>query len=182
MVRLVEGRLLHECCLWQKWIHTAGSDGGPFDIRALVQKDGDGVWNIRGKGVREGRKGNITSNVAKGGILHAFDDYIAARFGGEFARLLDRQIDLIALLAARHLERKSGRRLVELGFDLALDHTGHPWILEVNVKPGRKVIRRLYGNGMARTCETAPFLYARHLLNRRHGRPPRPVSRRSDRE
>src|SRR5690606_6780585 len=38
-------------------------DGRIADVRALVQKDGTGVWRLTGAGVRVGRRGSIVSNL-----------------------------------------------------------------------------------------------------------------------
>ncbi len=37
------------------------------------------------------------------------------------------------------IERKSKRRVGELGFDIGIDKSGNIWMFEANAKPGRSI-------------------------------------------
>ena len=42
---------------------------------------------------------------------------------------------------AEIIERKSKRRVGELGFDIGIDKSGHIWMFEANAKPGRSIFK-----------------------------------------
>lgn len=49
--------------LAQRWIDNRNKDDQVFDVRNLMQKDGDGSWHIAGMAVRQGGRGRITANL-----------------------------------------------------------------------------------------------------------------------
>ena len=53
-------------------------------------------------------------------------------------------------------------RLFELGIDLGVDRNGQVWILDINSKPGRKIIEALYPT-QYHELHLAPILYCQYL-------------------
>lgn len=66
--------------------------GRPFDIRALMQKDGRGRWLLTGCMVREGPEKTLTSNLHGGGKAYPALPYLQDRFGASEANALLEQI------------------------------------------------------------------------------------------
>ncbi len=164
-VRHVLGRGRH---LMQRWIDIRSNSGLVYDIRALVQKNGRGEWQLSGTAVREGRPNRITSNLKTGGRACELAGYLRGQFGSERGAALVERVHALAAHIPAFLEESYGIRLCELGIDLAVDRDGRLWLLEVNIKPGRSVIRRIYGQGAFEQCFRMPFRYALHLARLPH--------------
>ncbi|QOS97459.1 YheC/YheD family protein [Brevibacterium sp. JNUCC-42] len=147
-------------------LHT--TDGLPFDIRILVQKNGKGNWTTTGKAVRVGKKESITSNLHGGGIAVRLEDFLSQHYPHNLCKEIEKEVNMLAQLLPPFLEENHGR-LVELGIDVGVDTQGHVWIIEVNSRPGRTVFRQIE-DGNARLRSVAlPVKYAKYLLKERIG-------------
>ncbi|NEU63275.1 YheC/YheD family protein [Paenibacillus sp. ALJ109b] len=137
--------------------------GRPFDIRALVQKNGRGHWSLTGCMVREGPAGSLTSNLHGGGKAYPVHPYLLERYGSKQSSAL---LDTIRQAAARIpplLESRFGR-LAELGLDFGADVQGRLWLLEVNSRPGRSSFAEAGDPRMHSLTYARPLAYARYLL------------------
>lgn len=67
---------------------------------------------------------------------------------------------------AEYLETKFGH-LCELGIDIAVDPSGHPWILEVNPKPSREIFYRIGETETYKKAISRPLEYAAWLLKQK---------------
>ncbi|WP_339277173.1 YheC/YheD family protein [Paenibacillus sp. FSL W8-0426] len=137
--------------------------GRPFDIRALMQKDGRGRWLLTGCMVREGPEKTLTSNLHGGGKAYPALPYLQDRFGASEANALLEQIKQAAGRIPPLLERHFGR-LAELGLDFGADSDGRLWLLEANSKPGRSSFAKADDPQLFRRVHTRPLAYARYLL------------------
>jgi len=154
--------------LIQQYIPSATRSGEPFDIRALVQKDGQGKWRLTGAAARVGEAGGVTSNLHGGGTPREAADLLRQEYGAEQAEDVLRQIRDIALRVPLLLERTHGP-LLELGIDFGVDRQGSIWLLEVNSKPGRTSFARLNDKRARIAAVTRPIRYARYVLDRQLG-------------
>ncbi|XEC96448.1 YheC/YheD family protein [Paenibacillus tarimensis] len=150
--------------LIQQGIQLKLPSGRVHDYRMLAQKNGSGRWEITGCAGRVGPPGSITSNLHGGGKAAPMHELLMNWIGSET------KVDQIKLEAARlgveiseYLDLSYGH-LCELALDLAIDQTGHIWLLEVNPKPAREVFARAgehetYRNAIIRPLEYALWLY-----------------------
>ena len=146
--------------LCQPYLELTTSDNHPFDLRVLLQKNKQNQWMERGRGIRLGQKDSITANIATGGLflpittfLHQYPDTIplsAEQTIQHILRTLPGQVE------ARF------NRLFELGIDLGVDRNGQVWILDINSKPGRKIMEALYPT-QYHQLYLAPILYCQYL-------------------
>ncbi|QJC53030.1 YheC/YheD family protein [Paenibacillus albicereus] len=155
--RIVQGRRY----ILQPQLPLCDRQGRPFDVRALVQKDGRGFWRLTGTALRRGRPGGIASNLHGGGEALPARDGLELLLGAEGAARCSAEIDRLALLAAEAAESAFGR-LAELGLDFGVGPDGRLWLLELNSRPGRDAFSSFPG-GIARTAVERPLLYARLL-------------------
>ncbi|QOS78017.1 YheC/YheD family protein [Paenibacillus sp. JNUCC31] len=137
--------------------------GRPFDIRALVQKNGHGRWSLTGCMVREGPTGSLTSNLHGGGKAHPALPYLSERYGSIHTNALLEKIRHAAALIPTLLESHFGR-LAELGLDFGADVQGRLWLLEVNSRPGRSSFAEAGDRRVHALTYTRPLAYARYLL------------------
>ncbi|HJV46283.1 MAG TPA: YheC/YheD family protein [Bacillota bacterium] len=151
----------------QKWIDIRDRDGHIYDIRVLVQKNKFGQWQLTGMGIRQANEEKITSNLSGGGQAHPVFPFLKAQFNEEKARNLIQRLELLAGKIPVHLESSYHKRLVELGLDLAVDHSGDLWVIEVNIKPGRTLWKKIGLEQAADASLRAPIQYALYLLKQK---------------
>lgn len=153
--------LLHQLpYLVQPYLELTNNELQPFDIRLLLQKDQKGTWVERGKGIRTGLTGGILSNLSSGGFVTDFDTWSQTLPPSTKAYIISEldyiQTHLTGLLETEFLP------LFELGVDIGIAKNGSLWILDVNSKPGRKVILSTTPD-LQETLYLAPILYGKKL-------------------
>lgn len=143
-------------------------NGSTYDVRVIVQKNGQGEWQVSGKAARIGRKGSITSNLHTGGTARTVESIMHHYFPDRADGIIS-EIHALVLDIANLMDQKAGP-LCDLGLDLGVDVTGRVWLIEVNSKPGRKVFRRTGDRAARRRSVQTPMGYARFLLEQGMGR------------
>ncbi|WP_341281680.1 YheC/YheD family protein [Paenibacillus sp. FSL H8-0537] len=151
----------------QPYLQLQLKTGEPFDIRALVQKDALGLWQVTGLAARCGQTGSITSNLHGGGGVRSAKELLIAEYSEAVNDHLLKQIHEISLYAAVQLEQRFGR-LAELGLDFGIEQGRRLWLLEANSRPGRSAFRRLGLEGCAAQSLERPLGYAQMLAHRLH--------------
>ncbi|MEK8126805.1 YheC/YheD family protein [Paenibacillus filicis] len=161
------GWKLTERYIVQQGIPLELGDGRVHDFRMLVQKDGQGQWQVTGCAGRIGPRQSVTSNLHGGGSAVPMNTLLKNRFGNE------RKVDDIrknayelGIRVVEHLEKKFGA-FCEAGLDLAVDPKGHVWLLEVNPKPSREVFHRIGEKETYRKAISRPLEYALWLARQK---------------
>jgi len=147
-------------------LHTL--DGVPFDVRVLVQKNGNGEWQTTGMAVRVGDKNSITSNLHGGGKAVPLPVFLARHFRPSIRTRIEQQLHHLVRELPPFLEENHGR-LVELGIDIGIDTAGNLWIIEVNSRPGRAVFSQIHDAKARLIAVSQPVRYAHYLMNERVG-------------
>ncbi|WP_180954566.1 YheC/YheD family protein [Bacillus sp. V5-8f] len=155
-------RYLIEQCpyLTQPYLELSNAQGKPWDLRILIQKDSSGMWTERVRGARLGRAHCITANLAAGAQVIPFDIMLKG-FPLKLQGKIQESIDHIIQHLPHELETRIAR-LFELGLDLGVDKKGDVWILDINSKPGRKIMELLDPDNMHKLYK-APSLYCTFL-------------------
>lgn len=156
--------------LMQPYLELTAPSGEAWDIRALVQKNGRGLWELTGMGARVGASGSMTSNLHGGGSAVEVSGWLELQFGSEKAAELLETLRMLAKRIPAALEASNGR-MAELGLDLGVDREGRVWIIEANTKPGRSIFRKLGQEKLLLQAERNPIAYACHILSRTGLRP-----------
>jgi glutathione synthase/RimK-type ligase-like ATP-grasp enzyme len=136
----------------------------PFDIRILLQKGKDGKWFEQGRGVRIGKEHALVSNLHNGGDVIPFEDLLTS-WSPQLRALIQEEILTITKHIPLLLEERFGR-LFELGLDIGVTEDGAVWLLDINSKPGRKVITTIIPSSSVRLSQ-APLLYTDYLEQQR---------------
>jgi hypothetical protein len=147
----------------QPFLDLATSDGRPYDVRILVQKNERRQWETTGMAVRIGKPFTITSNLHGGGQAVVFTRFISKNFPEPLTRAIQKKIWLISSMVPPFIEEHHGP-LVELGVDVGIDRRGDVWILEVNSKPGRAVFIKTGELAVRKRAIQLPIRYACALL------------------
>lgn len=151
--------------LLQKRLLLVAHDDVPFDVRSLIQKNEDGLWQLTGLAVRCGKPGTVTANLHGGGYALEPETFLSKQFGSKFAEELIQDLTRLSYQISSTLETSYGR-LVELGIDFGIDANGRIWILEVNSKPGRSIFIHLRDKIARKKSIDNPIRYAKFMINR----------------
>ncbi|WP_128894682.1 YheC/YheD family endospore coat-associated protein [Longirhabdus pacifica] len=150
----------------QPFLSLKDAQNRAYDIRALVQKNKNGKWDVTGITVRRGYTGSITSNLHGGAASIAPMPFLQSLYSKKEAQHLLKQIHQLALAIPKPLERHFGHQ-IEFGIDTGLDKNGNLWLLEVNSKPGRNAFKAfplIYNHAMGN-----PVRYIRYLVESQLG-------------
>lgn len=121
--------------LIQRYVNARTKDNEPYDIRAHVQKNADGKWQITKIYPRIGNKKSILSNISRGGRTLDLDAFLVEEFGSQKGKAHAAKLKELSLNLTHHLDKIYGFALDELGLDLAIDQNQSYWIHEVNNGP-----------------------------------------------
>ncbi len=135
----VENYTSKKAYVMQQGLDLLKFQGRVFDIRVLMQKNGQGQWINSAMVVRLSPEGGIFPNVAAGGkpknIEVFWQELTSTDWYTSQAFRLTKQVSLIA---AETLENYFGT-FAEIGLDIGIDVNNNVWIIEINSKPSRKV-------------------------------------------
>lgn len=157
--------IVRQWCLGGRFLVQQGipvrlPSGRFHDYRMLVQKNGQGDWELTGMAGRVGAARSVTSNLHGGGHAMKAETLLAQWLGSEErAGKAMRTAERLGLDAAAYLEDSFGA-LCELALDLAIDREGRIYVLEVNPKPAREVFARSGDANTYRKALTRPLEYA----------------------
>jgi hypothetical protein len=145
-----------ESYIVQRWISRARVGGRPFDMRVIIQRKRESKkWTITGKIAKVVGKGYIVSNItrSKGTLLPVHTAIARSPLKEHSLRSLQSSIDRVGLLSARRLSNLFPSHRI-YGLDLALDESGHPWIIEANLFPALSHFQKLKNKKMLRRIMT----------------------------
>ncbi|MFY4774215.1 YheC/YheD family protein [Metabacillus sp. RGM 3146] len=158
--------------LMQPLLSLQNKRGYPFDIRTLLQKDEAGNWCVRGKGIRSGYHGSFVSNLGSGGESSTFEEWIST-FSKKERFLIEDELATILKALPEALET-AFPSLFEIGLDIGFSRNGSLWILDVNSKPGHKLILQAVPE-QTEILYRAPLAYCAFLLNKQSQKKGSPV-------
>lgn len=146
----------------QEFVDLAVVDGCRFDLRALVQKNRYGRWQVTALTARIAQADQYITNyyqkVAAAGQLLAAHHFPVEAIVGE--------AEIISIKAACLLEKQLGH-LAELSVDFGLDHANKLWIIEINGKPDKQLYAELDDPKLMEQVYLTPLEYALYLPKKR---------------
>ena len=146
--------------LVQRGINLMKYRGRPVDFRVSVQKGEEGRWQCTGIVGKAGRRQAVVTNLHCGGISIKADTLF--REWGWDAEKMKAEISALGLRAAQTIERKLGG-VSDIGFDIALDENGHPWLIEANFRDLRITFRNAGERAVWVSTFATPVKYAAYL-------------------
>ncbi|WP_159881604.1 YheC/YheD family endospore coat-associated protein [Paenibacillus puerhi] len=121
----------------QQGLNLLTVGGRPVDFRAVVQRCETGQWKVTSIVARIAGNHHFVSNIARGGTLSSVKSALA-RSGTPAAAGGLSKLRRASLRIAKGIEARVQGHFAELGVDLALDASGHVWLIEVNSKPSKE--------------------------------------------
>jgi hypothetical protein len=144
----------------------ASVNNRPFDLRALVQKNGHGQWELSGIGARVAGDSSITTHVPRGGYIDDPEKLLISIFGQETAGKVLAKVKGTTLALAKQIERSSHYRLCEMSMDLGVDTDGHVWFFEANSKPMKFDEPHIRNKSLERIFQYSLYLHRKKQENR----------------
>lgn len=143
-----------------------------FDIRVLMQKNAEGIWDCTAIVGRLAPDGGLFPNIAAGGEAKNMSKLWPELKKEDWASSETRKaIIKTGIKAAKVLEKSLGT-FGEIGLDIGLDAKGNVWIVEINSKPSRKVFPKdqlhLKTKSIHLPMDFAAFLTGFNHLSERH--------------
>ncbi|NQX68018.1 YheC/YheD family protein [Paenibacillus alba] len=165
--------------LWQEWNKHRGTHDyivqqgialtrykqRAYDLRALIQKTGKGVWSVSGIGARVAGKASITTHVPRGGSIDEPLKLLTSAFGAKEAKNILLRVRKAAVTLAKQIEKSSGNQLGEMSMDIGVDTAGHIWFFEANSKPMKFDEPKIRQKSLERIIR-----YSLYLINNRRRR------------
>ncbi|UOF89430.1 YheC/YheD family protein [Fodinisporobacter ferrooxydans] len=148
----------------QQGLNLLAYQGRPFDIRVLMQKDGEGKWSRTKMFVRIAKQGEITSNLTTGGDARPIRETLQEMFRdqGKVSQIL-KDIRSCIKVVPLAIEQQAEISLGELGLDLGIDTNGKLWVIEANAKPWKKTETEHGSLAVVERSFHRPMEYARFL-------------------
>ncbi|SEO05408.1 YheC/YheD family protein [Paenibacillus sp. OV219] len=137
--------------LLQKGIKLSTCRGRPFDLRMTMQRSKKRKWVSTVMFVKLGKPGKVVTNYHQGGKL-ALVEPTLRRTGYNKSQVASytKQLKKLGMETAHCFDKRS-KKFNELGLDVALDHHGKLWILEVNTRPSFSALKSLSDKSLYRT-------------------------------
>ncbi|MGR3763413.1 YheC/YheD family endospore coat-associated protein [Rossellomorea sp. NS-SX7] len=132
----------------------------PFDYRILLNKDKNGDWREFQRAVREGPIGGILTNISRGGSYFSQEEW-ENRYPEANWDFINAELNEILNELPQLLEDQFSP-LFELGVDVLLARDGSLWILDINSKPGHKIVETL-SIEMLDSLHQSPLDYCEYL-------------------
>jgi hypothetical protein len=154
--------LQHDSYLIQPFLPLQTKANEPFDVRFLFQKDGTGKWIERCRAVRVGRPGTFIANVHAGANVFDFSEWLRSFPASKHVLIID-GIETIMRALPSYVDEQFGP-LFELGIDIGITKEGAVWIIDVNSKPGRKIVATIHPDKKDDVYE-APLQYCLFLAS-----------------
>jgi glutathione synthase/RimK-type ligase-like ATP-grasp enzyme len=146
--------------MFQPYLPLHNQKGFPFDIRILLQKNEDGIWTERLRVIRKGIQHHITSNLAGGGEMLPYSKLLKGLTSAQ-RKNIEKDMQQIKDQLPKALENGIGS-LFEIAIDIGMDQNQNLWILDINSKPGHKIVT-MAPPSVQKEIYEAPGKYCRHL-------------------
>lgn len=145
----------------QQFIDFDVIDGKIYDLRLYVHKNNSGKWEVSGGFSRISFKNSYLTNMAS--ELIPIEEMIAGENG--FTEKHFDEMKEISVIIAKKIENAIGH-LGEICVDFAISQ-GRLWIIEINGKTQKPIVKRLKNDGLAKIIYTRPIQYAKYLATKK---------------
>jgi len=170
LAKLLKSTIGSRRYLVQQTVDSVIWNGRRTDVRALVQRDGRGVWRVTGAAARVAVDHSDVCNLHRGGRPATLEALLREmeRTTGVASEKAHAELIRTALVVSRTLALRYPR-LGELGLDFVIDKNGGVRLIEANPRPGRSIFRVLGMDEEAQKSVERPLEYAAYLVSAKPG-------------
>ncbi len=139
-----------------------------MDMRAELQRNGDGKLEIVGISVRLGQPG---SPVTTHGDAFRFDDFFVKKMGYSKEKMdaFRSTVHQFLFSVYEYIDNNYGK-YAELGIDFAIDTNEKIWFIEANAQSTKISLDKAYGKAVLFRYYKNIMEYVRYLFNQKHER------------
>ncbi len=146
----------------QQGINLAKLNACPFDVRVSVQRNDQGNWQISGMATKVAKQGHYLTNVAQGGNALSLP-YVLEQIPNIDPKKVIEDISKVALLCVSILDEHD-KGLADVGLDIGIDPSGHPYFIELNGMDLRYSFKVAGEMEMWRNTFRNPVGYGKYLI------------------
>jgi hypothetical protein len=135
-----------------------------IDMRATVQRNGNGELNITALPVRMGKEGCPITTTRSGSSVYKFEDFFGKYYNFSSYQIneLRERVRYFLLRCFTTIEDIFGT-CGEIGIDYAIDKNFKIWFIECNAKPGKDTLYLSYDDNTISRAFLNPLEYAKYL-------------------
>ncbi|MBL5767582.1 YheC/YheD family protein [Heyndrickxia sporothermodurans] len=158
----LENLLSKQIFLIQPRLNNFNSMNEPYDLRVFLQKNEEGKWEEKAKAIRAGKKHGLLTNISAGAKVYSFQNLkdITPHLNHNY---IQQELNDILKTLPEILEDKF-HPLFELGIDIIIAKDQSLWILDMNSKTGRKIVKMTEPDKLE-SLYSAPLAYCSYLAS-----------------
>jgi hypothetical protein len=141
-------------------------NNGNVDMRATVQRDGNGTLGITACPVRIGCPGVPITSTRSGSSVLRFEDFFRKFYNYSEAEIntITARTSEFLLATYKYIEDLYGT-FGEIGIDFAIDNNKNIWFIECNAKPGKDTVYLSYDEVTVKKAFQNPLEYSKYLCD-----------------
>lgn len=136
-------------------------NNGIVDMRATLQRDGQGELMINSIAVRIGAEGSPVTSTRSGSNVLRFEDYLL-KYGSHLPSDIRERVNKFLLTVYLCIEHAYGR-FGEMGIDFGMDAEGNTFFIESNAKPAKDSLYNSHDQHVIHQAFLNPLIYAKYL-------------------
>lgn len=135
-----------------------------IDMRATIQRNGDGKVGVYSYPVRLGKERCPITSTKSGSTVYTLEDFFTRYYNYSLEQIekLKTRINKMLLLSFNYIEEAYGS-FGELGIDFAIDENFRIWFIECNAKPGKDAMYLSYDSETVKKAFKNPLEYAKYI-------------------
>jgi hypothetical protein len=164
LVNKIDEEFKNKKAIIQCAIDVIKINNGNVDMRATVQRDGNGELGITAYPVRVGKESAPITSTRSGSEVYRFDKFFEKyfKYNPEQIQNLMSRVDKFLLTSYKRIEEVYGT-FGEIGIDFAIDTKGGIYFIECNAKPGKDTVYLSYDENTVKKAFLNPLEYAKYL-------------------
>ncbi|WP_409253300.1 YheC/YheD family protein [Bacillus sp. SCS-153A] len=160
LARWLESLTRKKSFILQRKLDNRDEQSRPFDLRLLLQKNESDKWVISCKGFRVGNQDSLLTNLSAGAAAIPYSEWKKNQklYDWNYIELELREI----IRALPEILEEEFAPLFEIGLDIIIGRDSSVWILDMNSKPGHKMLQLLPAEEIER-LHALPLRYCKAL-------------------
>ncbi|OBZ12901.1 hypothetical protein A8L34_27340 [Bacillus sp. FJAT-27264] len=139
--------LIRDKYIVQEGIELLKHNNRSFDVRVMVQKNGEGTLDVTGIIGRQAKRNKVVTNFHSGGTPLPIDTLLKSHLNDESRKQYIKKMERLGRDSSAVLSKiyKSKRAF---GVDIAIDNKMNLWVLEINTQPDMSIFNTLKNKTM----------------------------------
>lgn len=161
--RWLESLTRKKSFILQNKLENRDEQNRPFDLRMLLQKNAKDKWVVTCKGFRVGNQDSLLTNLSAGAAAIPYEEWKKNQKHYNWKYIESELRDIVRTLP--EILEEEFAPLFEIGLDIIIGRDSSVWILDMNSKPGHKMLQLLTLDEIER-LHSLPLRYCKSLQRR----------------